>query len=344
MPGKRVWVIGDIHGMFDPLNRLLRRIRLVQQERPARETRLVFIGDYIDYGPSSREVLDALIRLRDEYECVFLAGNHEDLLQQFLRRDDLYRRFGNVWFRLNDGVETVASLVDDPARLGEFYAEGAAAAVTPENLGIPGRYLAFLNDLAYAHREQFSSGHRTLDFAFCHGLLERNDEAPDDTIVEGISAVEEQLSLRTYEQFHRYRRDRRKWIEDLHLWNRDATLGRYGNYILVHGHTPTVLLNRFQPNLGDYDCDSGLPFLGFAGQPPAVRVSGGFHINVDATLDTLATVDIDTGAVYGKSLTALLLDEQDLLNDFTISAFQVRLDRPHRHGQDLVHVEFSFLP
>jgi hypothetical protein len=343
MPGKRVWAIGDIHGMFDPLNRLLRRIRLVQQERPADSTRLVFIGDYIDYGPSSRQVLDVLIHLRHEFDCVFLAGNHEDLLLQFLRRDELYRRFGNTWFRLNDGVETVASLLDDPTRLPELYAEGAATGITPDSLAIPKPYLTFFDGLAYAHREQFANERRSLDFAFCHGLLQ-GDDTQGTTTLTGISGVEEQLALRTYEQFHTYRRDRRKWIEDLHLWNRDVSPGRYGNFILIHGHTPTVLLDRFHPDLGTYDCSSGLPFLGFARQPVAVHSDKAFRLDVDASLDDLATVDIDTGAVYGKSLTALLLDEQDLLNDFTISAYQVRMDRPHRHGQDLVHIEFSFLP
>jgi hypothetical protein len=344
MPGKRVWVIGDIHGMFDPLNRLLRRIRLVQQERPVESTRIVCIGDYIDYGPSSRQVLDELIRLSAEFDCTFLAGNHEDLLLQFLRKDELYRRFGNTWFRLNDGVETVASLLDDPSRLHELYAEGAAAGITPDTLRLPERYLTFLDHLAYAHREDFADTRRSLHFAFCHGLLQGNGEANGNTAIDTAAEVEEQLDLRTYDQFHTYRRERRKWIEDLHLWNRDASPGRYGHYILIHGHTPTVLLKRFLPDLGGYNCACGLPFLGFVRQPVTLHGTKGFRINVDATLDELATVDIDTGAVYGKCLTALLLDEQDMLSDFTISAYQVRMDRPHRHGQDLVHVEFGFLP
>ncbi|NLF19258.1 MAG: serine/threonine protein phosphatase, partial [Lentisphaerae bacterium] len=103
MPGKRVWVIGDIHGMADPLHRLLRRLQLAERERPAAETTWVFLGDYIDYGPSSRQVLDTLLALRQEAACVFLAGNHEDMLMQFLRQDELYERFGNLWLEANDG-------------------------------------------------------------------------------------------------------------------------------------------------------------------------------------------------------------------------------------------------
>jgi hypothetical protein len=342
MPGKRLWVIGDIHGMFDPLNRLLRRVRLVQHERPAAQTTIIFLGDYIDYGPSSRQVLDALIALRTDFECVFLAGNHEDLLQQFIRKDELYRRFGNIWFRLNDGAETVASLCDDPAILARLHSAEAISSITPDDVRIPEPYLSFFDTLAYAHCDRFANDRRALKFAFCHGLLQGEDD-PSDTATHAGFAIDEQLALRTYSQFHTFRRDRNIWIEDLHVWNRDASPGRYGDYILVHGHTPTVLLDRFQPDTGSYDCASGLPYLGFARTGVAVHSHDGLRFHVDATLDELATIDIDTGAVYGKCLTALLLDEEDMLGDYTISAYQVRMDRPHRHGQDLAHIEFSFL-
>jgi hypothetical protein len=343
MPGKRLWVIGDIHGMFDPLNRLLRRILLVQQERPSAQTGIVFLGDYIDYGPSSRQVLDALIALRTDFDCVFLAGNHEDLLQQFIRRDELYRRFGNIWFRLNDGAETVASLCADPALLARLRSEEQMPTITPEEVHIPEPYLGFFDTLAYAHCDRFANERQALKFAFCHGLLQAEDD-PSDTVTRPGVAIDEQLALRTYSQFHTFRRDRNIWIEDLHVWNRDASPGRYGDYILVHGHTPTVLLERFQKDTGSYDCTSGLPYLGFARTGVAVRRHDGFRLQVDASLDELATIDIDTGAVYGKCLTALLLDEADLLGDCTISAYQVHMDRPHRHGQDLTRVEFGFLP
>lgn len=344
MSGKRVWVIGDIHGMLDPLNRLLRRVLRFEQEHPATSTTLVFLGDYIDYGPSSREVIDALLALQQAVPCVFLAGNHEDMLLQFLRRDELYRRFGNIWFHANDGQETVASLCDDPALLARLYAEDASEAVTPDDVHIPLRYMAFFETLAYAHSEQFGNGRRTLKFAFCHGLLQSADtERAVAAETRACTAVEEQLALRTYDQFHTYRRDRKLWIEDLHVWNRDVAPGRYGDYILVHGHTPTVLLDRFHPDPGAYDCGSGLPFLGFARGPVTLRRHDA-RVDVDARLDDLATIDVDTGAVYGKCLTALLLDESDMLGDFTLTAYQVHMDRPHRHGQDLSHVEFGFLP
>ena len=104
-----IWVIGDIHGMFDPLKRLVNKL----MERHYRGVegyeieRLIFVGDFIDYGPSSKEVLDLLIDL--PFDKVFLMGNHDDLLLQFVNQSDLFQEHGNVWFRGSGGQQTVMS-------------------------------------------------------------------------------------------------------------------------------------------------------------------------------------------------------------------------------------------
>ena len=68
------YAVGDVHGCLDKLLRLLDAL----QYDPAAD-RLIFLGDYIDRGPSSKGVLELLLRLRDENaENVFLMGNHED--------------------------------------------------------------------------------------------------------------------------------------------------------------------------------------------------------------------------------------------------------------------------
>jgi len=61
--------IGDIHGLAQTLERLLARL--------PKEGVLVFLGDYIDRGPSSKAVVERLLALEKERECVFLRGNHE---------------------------------------------------------------------------------------------------------------------------------------------------------------------------------------------------------------------------------------------------------------------------
>lgn len=75
--------IGDVHGNLDALLGLLR-------ELGAREvSHLVFLGDYLNKGPSSAEVLDLLLNMRRAGEVTLLAGNHETALLQALDADDL---------------------------------------------------------------------------------------------------------------------------------------------------------------------------------------------------------------------------------------------------------------
>lgn len=69
------YIVGDIHGMLNKLSGLYRRI---SSELVAEDT-LVFVGDYIDRGPSSFEVVEFLLDVAARHESVFLKGNHEDL-------------------------------------------------------------------------------------------------------------------------------------------------------------------------------------------------------------------------------------------------------------------------
>ncbi len=68
------WVVGDIHGEYEKLRALLKHL-------PSK-ARLVFLGDYIDKGKRSRDVVDFLIRLKRRRQVVFLIGNHELKLLQ----------------------------------------------------------------------------------------------------------------------------------------------------------------------------------------------------------------------------------------------------------------------
>ncbi len=70
----RRFVIGDIHGCSKALRALVEAID------PTAEDELVFLGDYIDRGPDSRDVIDQLIALRDRCNVVTLRGNHEIML------------------------------------------------------------------------------------------------------------------------------------------------------------------------------------------------------------------------------------------------------------------------
>lgn len=79
----RLFAIGDIHGCADELHSLLRA--LVDKEAVSSSDQVIFLGDYIDRGPASKDVVSQLLAFRARYpKTVFLKGNHEDMFLDFL--------------------------------------------------------------------------------------------------------------------------------------------------------------------------------------------------------------------------------------------------------------------
>jgi serine/threonine protein phosphatase 1 len=86
LPGDCViYAVGDIHGRVDLLDRLHGKIAEDAAARPQSRKLLIYLGDYVDRGLESRQVLDRLIDPpRDGLERILLKGNHEDAMLQFL--------------------------------------------------------------------------------------------------------------------------------------------------------------------------------------------------------------------------------------------------------------------
>lgn len=77
------WIIPDIHGCAKTVKALLENLLKV-----TREDELFFLGDYIDRGPNSKNVIDYLMDLREGgYKTHFLKGNHEDYCLQAWEAD-----------------------------------------------------------------------------------------------------------------------------------------------------------------------------------------------------------------------------------------------------------------
>ena len=84
--GVRAYVIGDIHGRFDLLTALYKKIAADIAANAPASSMEVFLGDYVDRGPNSRDVVEWLIRtpaVTDERIC--LKGNHEEILLECLK-------------------------------------------------------------------------------------------------------------------------------------------------------------------------------------------------------------------------------------------------------------------
>jgi len=107
---KKIFAIGDIHGCYDRLKALMGKIP-IDCSRDA----LVFIGDYIDRGPHSVEVVDYLIQLKNRFpEVIFLKGNHEDMLDKFISGADRFT------YLLNGGQQTLDSYLTKPVQSESF--------------------------------------------------------------------------------------------------------------------------------------------------------------------------------------------------------------------------------
>ncbi len=98
-PAERFYAVGDIHGRLDLLQRLLATLDT--------DCPLVFVGDYVDRGEYSAQVLRHLRHLsanRDR-QVICLMGNHEDMLLRFL---DDPEGMARMWWH-NGGQQTMTS-------------------------------------------------------------------------------------------------------------------------------------------------------------------------------------------------------------------------------------------
>lgn len=107
-------VVGDIHGSIRPLERLLWRLRR-DPDAMQPGTRMVFVGDLVDRGPDSRDVIDRVRLLQAEgpWQVECLMGNHEAMLLDFLDPDPCETRADPAkraarWLN-NGGDATLAS-------------------------------------------------------------------------------------------------------------------------------------------------------------------------------------------------------------------------------------------
>ncbi|HUO05595.1 MAG TPA: metallophosphoesterase family protein [Candidatus Binataceae bacterium] len=126
----RLFAIGDVHGCADEVAAILNEIK------PVAGDTVVFIGDYVDRGPSSRDVIELALDLeRGPAECVFLKGNHEDMMLSFLGKPGNYGES----FLFNGGIVTL-----DSYGVKEDDLEAAA-------VHIPDSHMKFLDRLATSY-------------------------------------------------------------------------------------------------------------------------------------------------------------------------------------------------
>ena len=223
--GDRIYAIGDIHGRLDLFMILIERIREDAARRPARRTRLVLIGDVVDRGPSSAELVNHLMRFgRQTERLIVLRGNHEQVMIEALRGD---LEALQSWLRFG-GEETLKSWgVRDESfggSLEDLY-RAASVAIGPD-------VFLWLNSLPFSYR----SG----DFFFVHAGI-RPGVALDEQDPEDMLWIGDEFTSATQEH---------------------EAIVVHGHTICEHG--PEILRNRIGLDTGAYRTDR-LAAVGFEG-------------------------------------------------------------------------------
>ena len=95
----RTLVIGDIHGGLRALHQIIERANVTQNDT------LIFLGDYVDGWSQSPDVIDYLIKLNEHQNCIFIKGNHDELLLDWLQNKN-ENIDESMWFK-HGGEATV---------------------------------------------------------------------------------------------------------------------------------------------------------------------------------------------------------------------------------------------
>lgn len=114
----RTLVIGDIHGCDVALHALLKALSICTEDT------VVVLGDAVDRGPGSRQVIDRLLQLAGECRLVFVLGNHEEMMLDGLT--DAQVAAG--WLQYG-GAATLFSYGGDPRKIPAEHLDFLRAAV-----------------------------------------------------------------------------------------------------------------------------------------------------------------------------------------------------------------------
>ena len=102
----KTFVIGDIHGGLKALEEVLEKAKVDVKDT------LIFLGDYVDSWSQSAEVIDYLIALKGNKNCIFIRGNHDDLLLNYLKTNS----FNKEWIK-HGGQSTIDSYKKADSRI-----------------------------------------------------------------------------------------------------------------------------------------------------------------------------------------------------------------------------------
>jgi serine/threonine protein phosphatase 1 len=117
--GVTIYAVGDIHGRLDLLKNVHRLINQDMTLHRPKQPVEVYLGDYIDRGPDSAGVVSHLIARGGDAHTIFLRGNHEQVLLDFLQGADCWEQWKDI-----GGIPSLLSYGVAPALLSRDTPQG----------------------------------------------------------------------------------------------------------------------------------------------------------------------------------------------------------------------------
>ncbi|MCF0224706.1 MAG: metallophosphoesterase [Fibrobacter sp.] len=152
--------IGDIHGHYEELRALLKKLGYVESANtfryPGNERRVIFLGDYIDRGPNVRNTLNLVRSMRDSGSAIALMGNHEFNMLSFWQKNG------------GGGGHFLKKMKDGYLRAHSFNKVAVHSRTVADFVGRKDEFLDFL-DFAktlpfYLEEDSFRAQHASFDF------------------------------------------------------------------------------------------------------------------------------------------------------------------------------------
>ncbi|BBI33778.1 metallophosphoesterase family protein [Cohnella abietis] len=140
---KRILMISDIHGCIEPFNQLLEAIQF-----DSSSDQLILLGDYIDRGPKSKDVVAKVMELVQQHHAIALRGNHDQRLVDLIRTND-----SSVQSRFMEhgGIQTLQSycdFIDKTMNLDKLQEARQYISTHYKH------HIDFLNGLPYYHEDE----------------------------------------------------------------------------------------------------------------------------------------------------------------------------------------------
>jgi len=216
-----LFAIGDIHGCLSQLTSLHKNILNYDKFDPKNDL-LIYLGDYIDRGKNSKEVIDQIIKLKNnKIKTINLLGNHDEFMIDFL-----FNKNNNIKNWLNFGADSTFRSYG--IEIVEFIKDGFEDNVI-DDLRETALKRIDKNHLNFFENLEISFS--TKKYLFVHAGIDPKKKLIDQTKKDYL------------------------WSRSENFFNKDFKAEK----IIVHGHTPVenIINDRFRINI-----DSGCYFSG----------------------------------------------------------------------------------